>query len=521
MIPFVLLPLPGLRNRLAVLARTSRRMTAEGTSFSPFRVARLATWLVLPLVALGILRLFPPLQLPGGASEYAAWLTTATSGLLALAGLVAALLAVARGFRIGGMLRDLLEGAGLGALSAAAAAAALGGPSQSTVFPTPVLPVGVAAAALALLAAEVVPPLQITGRGARLAAAALIFGWVELAPAVGLLGPPVLLLAVALTLGAATLLAIAAITTAVGDAETSRPEWLAGLAAGSLALGLARPGTADLMPGMVTLALATTLAVLTRPRAPGDGDLTMRPVALLSAPNGTDVEGVPPQADEALRLARELRGTITELLAARQTIELQRVELERAASVDSTTGTATRRAILERLRTEAAEARRYAHPIALVLVDLDGTRGLNRTYGVEIGDEILRELGLRLRLRMREADGIGRVASDTFLAILPHTDERGVTVFADALRSRLIERPVETRLGPLAITVSIGITVHRPGTDVREDELLGRAEEALASARAAGGNRIAFDRSHGLARLDDRRSDGADDDAGDASQRKA
>ena len=133
-----------------------------------------------------------------------------------------------------------------------------------------------------------------------------------------------------------------------------RPEWLAGLAAGSLALGLARPGTADLMPGMVTLALATTLAVLTRPRAPGDGDLTMRPVALLSAPNGTDVEGVPPQADEALRLARELRGTITELLAARQTIELQRVELDRAASVDSTTGTATRRAILERLRMEAA-----------------------------------------------------------------------------------------------------------------------------------------------------------------------
>src|SRR5438270_3061204 len=399
-----------------VLARTSRRMTAEGIALPPIRVARLATWLALPLVALGVLRLFPPLELPGDSSQYAAWLTTVTSGVLALAGLIAALLALARGFGNDGRLRDLLEGAGLGALSAAAAAAALSGPSQSPVFPTPVLPLGVAAAALALLAAEVVPPLQITGRGARLAAAALIFGWVELAPAVGLLGPPVLLLAVALTLGAATLLAIAAITAAVGDAETSRPEWLAGLAAGSLALGLARPGTADLMPGMVTLALATTLAVLTRPRAPGDGDLTMRPVALLSAPNGTDVEGVPPQADEALRLARELRGTITELLAARQTIELQRVELERAASVDSTTGSATRRAILERLRVEAAEARRYAHPIAVVLIDLDGTRGLNRTYGVEIGDEILRELGLRLRLRMREADGLGRVSSDTFLA---------------------------------------------------------------------------------------------------------
>jgi len=479
-------------------------MTAEGSAFSASRVARMATWVVLPLAALGILRLFPPLGLPITSTLYASWLTTGTSGLLAVAGLAAALLALGRGFRAEGLLRDFMEGAGLGALAAAAAAAALAGPTSSMAYPPPVLPLGIAATALALLAAEVVPPREVTGRGTRLALATLIFGWVELAPAVGLLGPPVLLLAIGLTAGGATLLAIAAVTAAVGAPETRRSEWLSGLAAGALALGLARPGTADLIPGLLGLALAAAAAVLTRPRTQPENDGAMRPVALLPAPDGTGVEGVPPQADEMLRLARELRGTITELLAARQTIELQRVELERAAAVDATTGTATRRAILERLRIEAAEARRYSHPIALVLIDLDGTRGLNRTHGVEIGDEILRELGLRLRLRMREADGIGRLAGDTFLAILPHTDERGVTAFANALRTRLVERPVETRVGPLWVTVSIGITIHRPGGDIRDDELLGRAEEALASARAAGGNRIAFDRAHGLARLEER-----------------
>src|SRR5205814_8755428 len=144
---------------------------------------------------------------------------------------------------------------------------------------------------------------------------------------------------------------------------------------------------------------------------------------------------------------------ITEVLAARQTIELQRMELEHAATVDATTGTASRRSILERLRVEAAEARRYAHPIALVLVDVDGTHGLNRTHGVETGDEILRELGLRLRLRMREADGVARLASDTFLAVLPHTDERGVTAFAHAFRTRLSDRPRQTRLAALPATV--------------------------------------------------------------------
>ena len=46
----------------------------------------------------------------------------------------------------------------------------------------------------------------------------------------------------------------------------------------------------------------------------------------------------------------------------------------------------------------------------------------------------------------------------------------------------------------------------RPGEDLDADGLLGRADEALASAKRAGGNRIALDRLHGLARLEDRQS---------------
>ena len=69
--------------------------------------------------------------------------------------------------------------------------------------------------------------------------------------------------------------------------------------------------------------------------------------------------GAPPETD---RLGAELRTTIEELLRARRTIELQRGELERAATVDPLTGVASRSAILERLRVEVAQARRYRHP---------------------------------------------------------------------------------------------------------------------------------------------------------------
>src|SRR5687767_11355173 len=145
------------------------------------------------------------------------------------------------------------------------------------------------------------------------------------------------------------------------------------------------------------------------------------------------------------RLGRELRGTIGELLEARRTIDLQRAELVRAATLDPLTGVASRTAILARLDLEDAEARRYHHPAAVVLLDVDGLGALNAEYGIAVGDAVLREVALRVRLRIRAADSLGRSGSDGFLAVLPHTDERGAVAFADALRRRVAQRPI--RLG--------------------------------------------------------------------------
>ncbi len=225
------------------------------------------------------------------------------------------------------------------------------------------------------------------------------------------------------------------------------------------------------------------------------------------------------ESTEAARLARELRGTIEELLDARRTIELQRDEIERAAAVDPLTAVLSRRALLDRLRSEAAEARRYSHPVAVVVVDVDGFAAVNRDHGLGVGDAVLRELALRLRLRMREADALGRLAGDAFGVILPHTDERGAAIFADTILRRLVSRPVATAAGPLAVQVSIGVALMRAGMDLDDEGLLVAAGEALAAAQRGGGNRIAFDRQHGFVRLEEARSErgptsrpGGDDD---------
>jgi diguanylate cyclase (GGDEF)-like protein len=210
--------------------------------------------------------------------------------------------------------------------------------------------------------------------------------------------------------------------------------------------------------------------------------------------------------DDAERLSRELRGTIEELLQARRTIELQRVELERSSAVDPLTGVASRGALLARLETEIAEARRYRHPVAVVLLDIDGFTGMNDRHGIRGGDAVLREVALRVRLRVREADALGRAGSDGFLAVLPHTDEGGAATFAAALRHRIAQRPLLVGDELVTLTVSVGVAVMRPGEALDLDGLLARVGEALDSARAAGGNRIALDRDHGLARLEERAS---------------
>lgn len=219
---------------------------------------------------------------------------------------------------------------------------------------------------------------------------------------------------------------------------------------------------------------------------------------------------------EAERLGRELRGTIEELLQARRTIELQRQELERASSVDPLTGVASRAAILERLRVEVAQARRYQHSVAVVLLDLDDFGSINRAHGTAGGDAVLREVSLRIRLRVREADELGRVASDAFLAVLPHTDEGGAATFADALQHRLGLRPIAVDAEQLEVTASVGVAVMRPSDDLDVDGLLARVDEALASARRAGGNRIALDRLHGLARLEEHRPPTGGDPPGES-----
>ncbi|HEY7846898.1 MAG TPA: GGDEF domain-containing protein [Candidatus Limnocylindria bacterium] len=473
-------------------------------------VATLAAALLAP-AAVGVLRLFPPLSLSDPGAP--AWLGPTVAGLAAVALGAAAALGVAAGLARS-TLAPLLEAAGLGALAAGLAAGAFHAVGDPASFPNGGLPIAAAVAGSTLLVSRLAPSVTLSADARRLTMVGVAV-LIEVTLALALFAPVDPGLAPWLTAAGAAMAAAACVPW---------PYLGAALLAGAFAaLAAIRPGSLDAIPPLLAMlaagvacswerVMADRAAAALPATGPAHPALT---TSLAPMQTGTRAS----VDDEVLRLVRELRGTIEELMQARRTIELQREELQRNASHDPLTGVATRRAALERLAIEVAESRRYSHPVAAVLIDVDRFAELNHDHGLAVGDEVLRELALRLRLRMRVADGLGRIGGDSFLAILPHTDERGAAVFADAIRTRLASRPVATSAGELTVSISIGVAFMRPGMELSPDELLAAADEALASARAAGGNRIAFDRMHGLIRIDERRTF-TDPEAPDASERE-
>ena len=450
---------------------------------------------LLPLAAAATIRALPSLQ-----ADPLPWLVPGIAATAAVFAALAMLAAVAVSLEEG-RVRDLADLAGLGMLATAFTVMALhiGGMLA--------LGVGVTAAAGAFLAGSLARQLKLDRRGARAGGIFIAAVLVE-ATLGGILlttGWPVDDQMASFPLaGGAVVLAVAALA---GLDNTNRAMAIGIAATGSLALAIAGTHGSELVVGSAAVAVAAAALgwqlLADRLREPQVAERA--PVAgLLEAQPEARTEPGDAEFDELSRITRELRATLDDLVAARHLIELQRVEIDRAASVDALTGLASRWPTLDRLRTEAAEARRYEHPLAIVLLDIDGFADLNHDHGLQVGDAILREVALRLRVRMRDADLVGRIGADAFLAILPHTDELGATTFSRAVLDRLIDHRIVTDRGEIGIGLSVGIALMRPGMTLSGEELLAAAEEALASARAAGGNRIAFDQLHGLSRLDER-----------------
>src|SRR6185503_13586796 len=104
------------------------------------------------------------------------------------------------------------------------------------------------------------------------------------------------------------------------------------------------------------------------------------------------------------------------ICVSRDVTERKRVEeqIEYQAYHDALTGLPNRRLFRDRLTVALAHARRMKHPLAVMFLDLDRFKVVNDTLGHSTGDELLKAVGARLQVSLREEDSIARMGGDEF-----------------------------------------------------------------------------------------------------------
>jgi diguanylate cyclase (GGDEF)-like protein len=159
--------------------------------------------------------------------------------------------------------------------------------------------------------------------------------------------------------------------------------------------------------------------------------------------------------------------------------------LKEAGLVDLLTGAATRREGLTRLRAEMKRANRTGESMAVLMLDLDRFKSINDRFGHASGDALLTAIGRTTQTTLRASDIRCRWGGEEFLIVLPDTDLTRAQVVAAGLLHNIASTIVPTPAGLVSSTVSIGMTICRPGeTDV--EAVIRRADMALYKAKESG-----------------------------------
>lgn len=164
-------------------------------------------------------------------------------------------------------------------------------------------------------------------------------------------------------------------------------------------------------------------------------------------------------------------------------------DLRNRAARDPLTDLLNRRGLEEALQQYFNT--RSAVPAYLLLIDIDHFKNINDTYGHQAGDGVICHVAGLIRSTARRGDLTGRIGGEEFVAVCLETDEQGVMLLAERLRTKL-ESDVITLPGviqPLRCTVTIGISPALYGAYGLEDALR-QADAALYRGKAAGRDRV-------------------------------
>ncbi|HAU36924.1 MAG TPA: hypothetical protein DCX07_04320 [Phycisphaerales bacterium] len=187
------------------------------------------------------------------------------------------------------------------------------------------------------------------------------------------------------------------------------------------------------------------------------------------------------------RLIRYKAELVREILGANLTNARLYQEARLQSRVDSLTGVNTRRVLEERLESEHDRSDRYGGTFCLTILDVDGFKSINDTFGHEAGDNILKALAAVLHGEARSTDLIARYGGDEFVILMPETALEDARKGAERIRA--LAQEILTPSGH-ALTISCGVAQWSGSAAEAASEVLRRADAALYVAKRGGRNQV-------------------------------
>jgi diguanylate cyclase (GGDEF)-like protein len=173
-------------------------------------------------------------------------------------------------------------------------------------------------------------------------------------------------------------------------------------------------------------------------------------------------------------------------------VSLASRRLRRQATHDALTGLPNRVLLEDRIERALANAARRDEEVAVLFIDLDRFKEINDTLGHAYGDELLRQVALRLAEVVRHGDTLARLGGDEFAVLLPSVKSRDtVEPIADRLLDAL-HRSFSAGGTALDVEASIGVALS-PDHGTMPDELLASADIAMYSAKQRKAGAVFFD----------------------------
>ncbi len=176
-------------------------------------------------------------------------------------------------------------------------------------------------------------------------------------------------------------------------------------------------------------------------------------------------------------------------------------QLRKDAATDSKTGLWNAGHFNKLFAAELERARRFAHPLAVIMADLDLLRNINNTYGHLAGDDVLAAIGQIIRSTVREYDIAARFGGEEFVIVLPETELAEAIPIVERLRRLVESADFTTRTGaaPIHATMSFGVAGF-PTDAATATDLIHQADIAVYQAKLKGRNCVvpASDIPHSL-----------------------